>query len=366
MNERYQRVLEYPKILNRLAGLAVSAMGKERALALRPSGDFDEVRRLQAQTEEASSVIAYTGGNPMSEFDDVREYLKLSTVGATLSMKALLSVAGALRACRTVRKALVTEREDTPILTEMGSRIASNRMLEEDITNAIISEDEMSDHASPELYDIRRHIRVINDRVRDKLNSYIRSASTQKYLMDSIITMRNDRYVVPVKAECRQFVPGLVHDQSGSGSTLFMVGITTSLGRVLTLKQIPSRLCTMLTSVSDSPIVILGLITILLLIVGCFMDNISATIILAPMLLPTVLECGLSTVQFGVVMTMLLAIGFITPPYGINLFVASQISHEPLMKIAKKAVPLMLSMLIAAIFTMAWSGLTDGIVHLFT
>lgn len=84
------------------------------------------------------------------------------------------------------------------------------------------------------------------------------------------------------------------------------------------------------------------------------------------MLLPTVLECGLSTVQFGVVMTMLLAIGFITPPYGINLFVASQISHEPLMKIAKKAVPLMLSMLIAAIFTMAWSGLTDGIVHLFT
>ena len=222
MNERYQRVLEYPKILNRLAGLAVSAMGKERALALRPSGDFDEVRRLQAQTEEASSVIAYTGGNPMSEFDDVREYLKLSTVGATLSMKALLSVAGALRACRTVRKALVTEREDTPILTEMGSRIASNRMLEEDITNAIISEDEMSDHASPELYDIRRHIRVINDRVRDKLNSYIRSASTQKYLMDSIITMRNGRYVIPVKAEYRQQVPGLVHDQSGSGSTLFI------------------------------------------------------------------------------------------------------------------------------------------------
>lgn len=149
-----------------------------------------------------------------------------------------------------------------------------------------------------------------------------------------------------------------------SGSTLFMVGITTSLGRVLTLKQIPSRLCTALTTISDSPIVILGLITILLLVVGCFMDNISSTIILAPMLLPTVMECGLSPVQFGVVMTMLLAIGFITPPYGINLFVASQISREPLMRIAKRAVPLMLAMLVVAIITMAWSGLTDGFVML--
>ncbi len=222
MNEKYIKVLEYYKILERLKEFAVSDMGKERAMNLRPVNEEREVRLLQAQTEEAMSVIAYAGGNPMSSFTDVREYLRLSTIGATLSMKALLAVADALRACRAVRRALVTDREDTPNLTELGSRIATNRMLEEDITNAIISEEEMADRASPELYDIRRHVRMLNDKVRDRLNSFIRSASTQKYLMDAIITMRNGRYVIPVRAEHRQQVPGLVHDQSGTGSTLFI------------------------------------------------------------------------------------------------------------------------------------------------
>ena len=121
-----------------------------------------------------------------------------------------------------MRSALVTDREDTPLLTELGSRLSTNRNLEEEIFSAILSEDEISDHASTDLYNIRRHMRQINDKVRDKLNSIIRSSTMQKYLQDAIITMRNDRYVVPVKAECRQFVPGLVHDQSGSGSTLFI------------------------------------------------------------------------------------------------------------------------------------------------
>ena len=196
--------------------------GRVACLSLEPSGDFETVRALQAQTEEADTVLAYSGGNPMAYFKDVREYLKLASVGAILSAKALLDVAEALKASRVVRAALVTDRENTPLLTEMGSRLSTNRSLEEEIFSAILSEDEISDHASQDLYDIRRHIRQINDRVRDKLNSLIRSSSMQKYLQDAIITMRNDRYVVPVKAECRQFVPGLVHDQSGSGSTLFI------------------------------------------------------------------------------------------------------------------------------------------------
>ena len=222
MQERNLRVLEFGKIRDMLAAHAVTDPGRVACLSLEPSGDFETVRALQAQTEEADTVLAYSGGNPMSYFKDVREYLKLASVGATLSAKALLDVAEALKASRVVRAALVTDRENTPLLTEMGSRLSTNRSLEEEIFSAILSEDEISDHASQDLYDIRRHIRQINDRVRDKLNSLIRSSSMQKYLQDAIITMRNDRYVVPVKAECRQFVPGLVHDQSGSGSTLFI------------------------------------------------------------------------------------------------------------------------------------------------
>lgn len=150
----------------------------------------------------------------------------------------------------------------------------------------------------------------------------------------------------------KHIVQSMIDEVLISGSTLFMVGITTCLGRVLTLKAIPQRICDGLGSISSNSIVIMLLITVMLLIVGCFMDNISATIILAPMLLPTAQLCGLSTVQFGVVMTMLLAVGFITPPYGINLFVASQLSKIPLLSTAKRAVPLMLAMLAAALLVM--------------
>ena len=222
MNERNIRVLEFPKILEMLAALAVTDPGREAARALTPSGDAPTVRRWQAETEEATTVMAYTGGNPMAWFTDVRPFLKLAKAGGTLSPKALLQVADALKASRTVRGALVTDREDTPYLTEMGSRLATNRSLEEEIFYAIISEDEISDHASPDLYNIRRQMRVLNERVREKLNGIIRSSTMQKYLMDAIVTMRNGRYVVPVKAECRASVPGIVHDQSGTGSTLFI------------------------------------------------------------------------------------------------------------------------------------------------
>ena len=222
MNERNLRVLEFPKIRARMAALATTEMGRACALELMPSSDPFLVRRMQQQTEEASTVLAYNGSNPMAAFTDVRPFLKLAQIGSTLSAKAILQIADAMKASRLVRSALVTDREDTPLLTELGSRLYANRRLEEDVFDAILSEDEISDHASSELNDIRRHIRVLNDRIRDKLNSIVRSPSTVKYLMDAIITMRNGRYVVPVKAECRANVPGIVHDQSGTGSTLFI------------------------------------------------------------------------------------------------------------------------------------------------
>ncbi|MDY5219722.1 MAG: endonuclease MutS2 [Eubacteriales bacterium] len=222
MNERNLRVLEFPKIRARMAALATTEMGRACALELTPSSDPFLVRHMQQQTEEASTVLAYNGSNPMAAFTDVRPFLKLAQIGSTLSAKAILQIADSMKASRLVRSALVTDREDTPLLTELGSRLYANRRLEEDIFDAILSEDEISDHASSELADIRRHIRVLNDRIRDKLNSIVRSPSTVKYLMDAIITMRNGRYVVPVKAECRANVPGIVHDQSGTGSTLFI------------------------------------------------------------------------------------------------------------------------------------------------
>ena len=222
MRQRNLRVLELNKILSMLSAYAVSDMGRERIAALEPSSDPYEVMDRLKRTEEADSVISYTGGNPMLAFADVREPLKRAVAGAALNPRMLLDVAESLRAARGVKSALVTDREDTPLLRGMAQALTTNRSLEEDIFDAILSEDEISDRASPELYDIRRHIRQCNDRVRDKLNSIIHNPNMQKYLQDNIITQRAGRYVIPVRAEARQFIQGLVHDQSTSGATLFI------------------------------------------------------------------------------------------------------------------------------------------------
>ena len=213
MQKRYQQVLELNKIRDRMREYAVTELGKQAVTALEPTGDASLVRQMQEETEEAFTIMAYNGGSPMIAYEDVRPSLKLAALGSTLSMKALLNIAEALRASRGVKNALVTDRQDTPHLKNMGVALYSNRALEEEIFNDILSEEEMSDHASPALADIRRHIRQVNERMREKLNALIRDPGKSKYLMDAIITMRNGRYVVPVKAECRANVPGLVHDQ---------------------------------------------------------------------------------------------------------------------------------------------------------
>ncbi len=222
MQERNLRVLEFTKIRERLSEMAVSAMGKARIGGLVPSSRIEEVRAWQQETEEAGNVISYIGGNPIPEFSDIGHHLKMATVGGTLSQKALLQVGETLRAARSARSSLVTDREDAPRITALARQLFTNRPLEEEIFNAILSEDEISDHASPELASIRRHIRQCNDRVRDKLNAIIHNPNMQKYLQDALITVRNGRYVIPVKSENRQNVPGLIHDQSASGATLFI------------------------------------------------------------------------------------------------------------------------------------------------
>ena len=222
IKERTLRVLEFTRIREMLAEGALTESGAEKCRALAPSDDIHEVTAIQAETEEAAVILQYTGGHPMTAFPDIRPALVICEKGGSLSTGMLLSVAELLRASRAARDALVTERENTPILRAKAEGLFTARNIEKDITDAIISEDEIADRASSELMNIRRHLRGAQDRIRDKLNQMIHSAALQKALQDPIITVRNNRYVLPVKAEFRSSVPGLVHDQSSSGATLFI------------------------------------------------------------------------------------------------------------------------------------------------
>lgn len=222
MKERTLRVLEFTRIREILAEGALTEAGAEKCRTLAPVDDLANAEALQAETEEAAVILQYSGGHPMCAFPDIRPALAICGKGGSLSAGMLLSVAELLRASRAARDALVTDRENTPILKAKAEGLFAARNIEKDITDAIISEDEIADRASSELMNIRRHLRGAQDRIRDKLNQMIRSAALQKALQDPIITVRNNRYVLPVRAEFRSSVPGLVHDQSSSGATLFI------------------------------------------------------------------------------------------------------------------------------------------------
>ena len=222
MTERSLRVLEFHKIRAELSKYCVSDMGREKCEALVPTNRIADVRRMQQETEEARVVLTYLGGTPMIPFADVRASLHLAEIGSALSPRALLDIAACLRAARAARDALVTDRDNTPMLTANASRLSTNRTLEQAIGDAILSEEEIADRASPELFTIRRKMRSCNERVRERLNGMIHSPTTQKYLQEAIITMRADRYVLPVKQEYRGMVPGIVHDQSATGATIFV------------------------------------------------------------------------------------------------------------------------------------------------
>ena len=222
MTERTLRVLEFPRILEMLAEGALTALGAEKCRALVPFDTMFDINRAQRETEEAAVILQYTGGHPLTEFPDARPALTVCEKGGTLSPGMLLNVAALLRASRAARDALITDRENTPLLRERAESLIEARNVEQDITDAILSEDEIADRASSELMNIRRHLRGAQDRIKEKLNQMIRSSAVQKYLQEAIVTVRGGRYVIPVRAEYRAQVPGLVHDQSTSGATLFI------------------------------------------------------------------------------------------------------------------------------------------------
>ncbi len=223
MNALYEksiRLLELPRVLEMLAAEAVSEGAKERARALMPSGSVYETEALLRETSDARDLVAYKGTPPFSSIKDMGASLARAKLGGSLNPRELLDTANLLRAARLVEDYGGAARDSS--LYGLFGALRSDKYLEDRISTAIVSEEEIADAASSELADIRRHIRAANGKVRDVLQRMISSSTTQKLLQEPIITQRSGRYVIPVKAEFRGSVPGLVHDVSSSGATLFV------------------------------------------------------------------------------------------------------------------------------------------------
>ena len=224
MSELYEKSLhklELPLVLAQLAECAGSYAGKEACLKLHPVSDLEEVEALLAETTAASDLCTRKGNPAFGEVKDVSASLERADRGGTLQPKELLEIGAVLRCARNV-KGYVSEDEKATVLDPLFSCLVPNKYLEDKIFGAILSEEEIADNASPELSDIRRHMRLQAGKIRDTLQKIISSPAYAKYLREPIITIRQGRYVVPVKSECRGEVPGLVHDVSSSGSTYFV------------------------------------------------------------------------------------------------------------------------------------------------
>ena len=224
MSELYQKSLlklELDRVLEQLANCAGSQDGKQRCLQLRPSSDLEDVCSMLEETTAASNLSVKKGYPSFSGVRDVSASLEHADRGGSLQPKELLRIAGVLKTARTVKDYLSDEDPDC-LLTPLFKALSQNKYLEERILNAILSEDEISDAASTELADIRRHMRLQAAKIKDSLQKVISSPAYSKFLREPIITIRQGRYVVPVKSECRNDVPGLVHDVSATGSTYFI------------------------------------------------------------------------------------------------------------------------------------------------
>ena len=222
MKKVYKK-LELDAILTSVAAHAVSDVAKRQIINTEPSNDIAAVRRLLEETSEACRNISVYNIIPEFSFDSVAVIADKAKILSTLSMAELLCVMRLLRVSRLVMSALTSVNDESiTILPCMARGIFCDRKLEDDIDFAILSEDMMNDRASSHLYSIRQSIKRANEEVKNKLQQYIKSAQYQKYLQDAIITVREDRYVIPVKQEYRGYIKGLVHDVSGSGATLFV------------------------------------------------------------------------------------------------------------------------------------------------
>ncbi|MDO4563524.1 MAG: endonuclease MutS2 [Clostridia bacterium] len=224
MDDRVLKVLEFDKIREMLSQYAICKDTKEMCRAVSPIGDKYEIQRRLSETSEAESIILKHSAPPISPISDVRLHCQRAQQGGTLSMGDLLGVAHVLRTARLLEAYFDDENiaELYPVTAAAIAQIAADKKLEQAISSAILSDEEMSDDASAQLCGIRKRMRALTNKINDVLNDMVRSQRYASFLQDAIITMRGDRFVVPVKAEHKNDIPGIVHDSSASGATLFV------------------------------------------------------------------------------------------------------------------------------------------------
>ncbi|CAH1223314.1 Endonuclease MutS2 [Paenibacillus plantiphilus] len=224
MDDKILHTLEFSKITYKLTQHAATSLGKAAAEAVRPSSDLETVKQSLQATDEAFKAERLKGHAPFGGITDIRASLLRSRIGGTLNPGELLEIAETARGSRRVKRHILQLHSDdaTPLLAALAEQLSEHKALEDAIFLCIDDQGEVMDSASAELAGIRREIRNGEARIREKLEGMIRSSSVQKMLQDAIVTLRNDRYVIPVKQEYRSHFGGIVHDQSGSGATLFI------------------------------------------------------------------------------------------------------------------------------------------------
>jgi len=222
MNEKVLKTLEYNKIINMLKDEAGSDLGRMLCSELKPSNDLNEIKKNQLETDDALKRIWQKGSVSFSGIKDIGESLKRLEIGSTLGVGELLSISSLLKVALRVKTFSRNEDAERDSLDDLFESIEPLTNLNKEIEKCIISEDEIADDASFNLKNIRRQVKITNDRIHSQLSSLVNSQNGKTYLQESLITMRDGRYCVPVKQEYRGNVTGIIHDQSSSGSTLFV------------------------------------------------------------------------------------------------------------------------------------------------
>mgnify|MGYP000381157413 CR=1 FL=1 len=220
METKALKTLEFDKILKRLSDFAVMESTKDEIMRIMPAKPLKSAQKMQDETKEASRILTKCGSLPITCANDVTASLKRADMGGTLTMSELLNIAKVLETARRIK--MHTKDAECEILAEHIDALYEDKRLETDITGAVIDAETMADDASSTLLDIRRKIRAANNKVKDILQKIITSPSHQKHLQEQLITLRGDRYVIPLKSEYKGAIPGVVHDVSATGSTIFL------------------------------------------------------------------------------------------------------------------------------------------------